>query len=99
MTQEISDSVEGSKMLTAVQKMYETFNNIEPDTTIFGLPYFSSDQIKLQLLKAIKIERQNIIDAWWKGREYGIRDDDAKSGEEYYDDTFVKSTWDKRYTK
>ena len=99
MTQEISDSVEGSKMLTAVQKMYETFNNIEPDTTIFGLPYFSSDQIKLQLLKAIKIERQQIIKAFNDGYCSGdleLKNDDL---EKYYDDTFVKSTWDKRYTK
>jgi hypothetical protein len=99
MAKEIKDIGEGSKMLTAVQKMYETFNNIEPDTTIFGLPYFSSDQIKLQLLKAIKIERQQIIKAFNDGYCSGdleLTNDDL---EKYYDDTFVKSTWDKRYTK
>jgi hypothetical protein len=50
---------------------------------------WSSSKAAFEALQQAKeTEKQNIIDAWWKGREYGIRDDDAKSGEQYYNETY-----------
>jgi hypothetical protein len=50
---------------------------------------WSSSKAAFEALQQAKeTEKQNIIDAWWKGREYGIRDDDAKSGEQYYNQTY-----------
>jgi hypothetical protein len=46
--------------------------------------FISPEEFKL----AIEIEKENIINAWTAGREYGCKFNDSATGEEYYNETF-----------
>ena len=54
--------------------------------------YFIGNDLLKAVQEGDEMEKQNIINAWWKGREYGLRDDDAKSGEQYYNETYKRQT-------
>ena len=45
---------------------------------------------KEEIQQTKEIDKQNIIDAWTAGREYGCIFNDSETGEQYYNETYGK---------
>ena len=60
--------------------------------TFEQMPFeFSSSRAAFEVyLQAKEMNKQQIIDAWTTGREFGCKFNDPKTGEEYYQQTFKK---------
>lgn len=71
---------------TAMQQMIEMIESVrrdEPPTALWNLKKYAQE--------LLATEKDDLIEAWTAGREYGCKHNDPETGEQYYEQTFGNS--------